>query len=130
VIGIQRFIVLAFATALVGAPSAGAQGFTARPIADGMQWTGLTCMSTSGCACPADAGPSFRETHCTAGGRIPFGNPLFTLDWGAGQHGWEGATLTGGPATPARTDRGDAAFAVGGKPANPDVTGGRCNEVA
>jgi hypothetical protein len=130
VIGIQRFVISAVAAAIVWAPSAGAQDFTARPIADGMEWTGLTCMSTSGCACPADAGPSFRETHCTASGRIPFGNPLFTLTWGSGQHGWGGATLTRAPATPACTEPGAAAFAVRGKPANPDVKGGRCNEVA
>jgi hypothetical protein len=100
VIGIQRFVISAVAAAIVGAPSAGAQSSTARPIPDGMEWTGFTCMSTSGCACPPDAGASFRATHCTAGGMIPFGNPLLTLIWGAGQHSWGGTTLTGGPFIP------------------------------
>jgi hypothetical protein len=106
VIGIQRFVISAVAAALVWTPSAGAQGSTARPIPDGMEWTGFTCMSTSGCACPPDAGASFRATHCTAGGMIPFGNPLLTLIWGAGQHSWGGTTLTGGPSIfPACTSR-------------------------
>jgi hypothetical protein len=101
-IGIQRFVISAVAAALVWAPSAGAQDSTAHPIPDGMEWTGFTCMSTSGCACPSDAGASFRATHCTAGGMIPFGNPLLTLIWGAGQHSWGGTTLTGGPSLPPR----------------------------
>jgi hypothetical protein len=70
-----------------------------------MQWTGFTCMNTAGCACPPDASPSFRATHCTAGGRIPFGNPLFTLTWGAGQHSLEGTTLTRAPPPAACTAR-------------------------
>jgi hypothetical protein len=108
VIGIQKFVIAAVAAALAWAPSAGAQDSTARPIPDGLQWTGFTCMSTSGCACPSDAGASFRATHCTAGGMIPFGNPLLTLIWGAGQHNWGGTTLTGGPSIPAACKARDA----------------------
>jgi len=108
VIGIQRFVISAVVAVLVWAPTAGAQSSTARPIPDGMQWTGFTCMSPSGCACPADAGASFRAAHCTVGGMIPFGNPLFSLIWGAGQLDRGGTTLTAIPAVPAACTSRDA----------------------
>jgi hypothetical protein len=94
--GIQMAVVAA-AAVLLWAPPADAQGSTALPLPDGMEWTGFTCMSAPGCACPGDASPSFRATHCTAGGRIPFGNPLFTLTWGAGHRNLDGSELTGFP---------------------------------
>jgi hypothetical protein len=94
--GIQMAVVAA-AAVLLWAPSVDAQGSTAGPLPDGMEWTGFTCMNAPGCACPGDASPSFRATHCTAGGKIPFGNPLFTLIWGAGQLNLGGSELTGLP---------------------------------
>jgi hypothetical protein len=96
VTGNQRAVVAA-AAMLLWAPSAQAQGFTASPIPDGLQWTGFTCMDVPGCACPVDASASFRATHCTAGGKIPFGNPLFTLIWGTGQPNLGGSSLTAIP---------------------------------
>jgi hypothetical protein len=89
--------VVAAAAVLLWAPSVDAQGSPARPLPDGMEWTGFTCMNAPGCACPGDASPSFRATHCTADGKIPFGNPLFTLIWGAGQLNLGGSELTGLP---------------------------------
>jgi hypothetical protein len=97
--GIQRAVVAA-AAVLLWAPPADAQAPMAGPVPDGMEWTGFTCMNTPGCACPRDAPPSFRATHCTAGGMIPFGNPLFTLIWGAGQRNLDGSELTGLPRQP------------------------------
>ena len=100
--GIQKAVVAA-AAVLLWAPSADAQDSTAAPLPDGMEWTGFTCMNAPGCACPGDASPSFRATHCTAGGRIPFGNPLFTQIWGAGQRNLGGSELTSLPPVPAVT---------------------------
>jgi FtsP/CotA-like multicopper oxidase with cupredoxin domain len=65
-----------------------------RPVPNGMQWTGLTCNVTGGCTCPHDASASFRSTHCTSGGKIPVGAPLFTPIWGIGQ-----INMGGGPVT-------------------------------
>jgi hypothetical protein len=125
--GIQSAAVSALAAFLLWAPSADAQGSTARTIPDGMQWTGLVCMSAPGCPCPADAGPSFRATQCTAGGLIPFGNPLFTLIWGTGQASGGGATLTGIPAIPAICTARDAppslAMALASSTPGADVPG-------
>jgi spore coat protein A len=64
------------------------------PVPNGMQWTGLTCNLVGGCACPADASASFRATYCTAAGKVPVGNPLFTPIWGVGQINKGGGPVT------------------------------------
>jgi hypothetical protein len=104
---IQRAIVAA-AAGILWASIGGAQSATPDPgprlerssssvaIPDGIQWTGLLCNRTSGCSCPRDASRSFRTAYCTAGGRIPFGKPLFTLTWGIGQVD-NGDEMTGSP---------------------------------
>ncbi len=68
---------------------------TGLPVPSGMQWTGLVCNIPGGCACPADASTTFRGTYCTAGGKIPVGNPLFTPIWGVGQINMGGGPVTG-----------------------------------
>jgi len=54
-------------------------------VPNGMQWTGLTCNISTGCTCPPDAGGTFRGQYCSAGGKIPYGYPLYTPIWGVGQ---------------------------------------------
>jgi hypothetical protein len=55
VTGIQRAVLATATASLLWSASASAQVSTARPIPDGMQWTGFTCRSTPGCAWPAGA---------------------------------------------------------------------------
>jgi hypothetical protein len=69
----------------------------ARVAPDGLRWTGLTCQRTTGCACPSDGSRSFRAACCTAGGKIPFGNPLLTLTWVVGQVNLGGGPMTASP---------------------------------
>ncbi|MEI7705519.1 MAG: multicopper oxidase domain-containing protein [Deltaproteobacteria bacterium] len=70
-------------------------------VPNGMQWTGLTCQNAAGCACPADATGTFKTSYCSAGGKIPAGNPLFTPIWGVGQ-----INNSGGPVTQVLTTAG------------------------
>ena len=68
-------------------------------VPNGMQWTGLTCNIPTGCTCPPDAARHLpRPAYCSAGGKIPYGYPLYTPIWGVGQINM-GGTARRGPAT-------------------------------
>ena len=73
---------------------------TSPPVPNGMQWTGLTCNIPAGCSCPADAGGTFKTQYCSAGGLIPYGNPIFTPIWGVGQINMGGTLGLGLTPTP------------------------------
>ena len=83
----------------------------ARPVPNGMQWTGLTCNIVGGCSCPADASQDFRDQilHRAAEGSRR-AHPLFTPIWGVGQINMGGGPVTSalGPASPGEPRPGRA----------------------
>jgi FtsP/CotA-like multicopper oxidase with cupredoxin domain len=63
-------------------------------VPDGMQWTGLVCTASAGCSCPSGVSSAFASAYCSAGGKVPFQQPLFTPIWGVGQKNMGGGPVT------------------------------------
>jgi spore coat protein A, manganese oxidase len=105
-------------TTLAGAVCVDAANGNKCDVPNGMQWTGLVCQTVGGCSCPADASPAFAAKYCSAGGRIPAGNPLFTPIWGVGQ-----INMSGGPVTATLATIANGALAIPGTLGGPITTG-------